>query len=102
MVSAVSASGVSAGVVGLDGQGSADIVNRSALTLLSATRDDVIGRELGIAIPEVADLIRQAMAHPEGRAQGHVDLVRNVPERLKPRTIAIGNGSATKQVEASA
>ena len=32
----------------------------------------------------------------------HVDLVRNVPERLKPRTIAISNGSATKQVEASA
>ncbi len=30
----------------------------------------------------------------------HVDLVRNVPERLKPRTIAIGNGKA-KQVEAS-
>src|SRR5262245_2339285 len=31
----------------------------------------------------------------------HVDLVRNVPERLKPRTIAIGNVPA-KQVEASA
>jgi len=27
--------------------------------------------------------------------------VRNVPERLKPRTIAIGNGK-TKQVEAAA
>jgi molecular chaperone IbpA len=31
----------------------------------------------------------------------HVDLVRNVPERLKPRTIAIGNGQ-TKQVELQA
>jgi molecular chaperone IbpA len=31
----------------------------------------------------------------------HVDLVRNVPERLKPRSIAIGNGKAAKQVEAS-
>ncbi len=30
----------------------------------------------------------------------HIDLVRNVPERLKPRTIAIGNGRP-KQVEAS-
>lgn len=29
----------------------------------------------------------------------HVDLVRNVPERLKPRTIAIGSGEA-KQIEA--
>ena len=31
----------------------------------------------------------------------HVDLVRNVPERLKPRTVAIGNG-APKQIEAQA
>ena len=31
----------------------------------------------------------------------HIDLVRNVPERLKPRSIAIGNGKAAKQVEAS-
>jgi molecular chaperone IbpA len=31
----------------------------------------------------------------------HIELVRNVPERLKPRTIAIGNGR-TKQVEAPA
>jgi len=30
----------------------------------------------------------------------HVDLVRNVPERLKARTIAIGNGKAASQVEA--
>jgi molecular chaperone IbpA len=30
----------------------------------------------------------------------HIDLVRNVPERLKSRAIAIGNGAA-KQVEAS-
>jgi molecular chaperone IbpA len=32
----------------------------------------------------------------------HIDLVRNVPERLKPRTIAIGSGEAPKQVEAAA
>jgi molecular chaperone IbpA len=31
----------------------------------------------------------------------HIDLVRNVPERLKPRTIAIGNGKPA-QVEAAA
>ena len=31
----------------------------------------------------------------------HIDLYRNVPERLKPRTIAIGDGNA-KQVEAAA
>jgi len=32
----------------------------------------------------------------------NVDLVRNVPERLKPRAIAIGNGKASKEVEAAA
>lgn len=32
----------------------------------------------------------------------HLELVRNVPERLKPRQIPIGNGAATKQIEASA
>jgi molecular chaperone IbpA len=31
----------------------------------------------------------------------HIDLVRNVPERLKPRSIAIGNGKAANQVEAA-
>ena len=30
----------------------------------------------------------------------HVDLVRRVPERLKPRTIAIGGTDTTKQIEA--
>lgn len=30
----------------------------------------------------------------------HVDLVRRVPERLKPRTIEIGGGDTTKQIEA--
>jgi molecular chaperone IbpA len=32
----------------------------------------------------------------------HIDLVRNVPERLKPRTIAIGAKADAKQVEAPA
>jgi molecular chaperone IbpA len=32
----------------------------------------------------------------------HIELVRNVPERLKPRTIAIGKAAAAPQVEASA
>ena len=32
----------------------------------------------------------------------NIDLVRNVPERLKPRTIAIGAGKAPAQVEAKA
>ena len=32
----------------------------------------------------------------------HVDLVRNIPERMKPRTISIGTPEASKHIEASA
>jgi molecular chaperone IbpA len=32
----------------------------------------------------------------------HIDLVRNVPERLKPRSIAIGPGVSSKQLESAA
>jgi molecular chaperone IbpA len=32
----------------------------------------------------------------------HIDLVRNLPERMKPRAIAIRNGQALKQIEANA
>ncbi len=70
-------SGVSAGVIGLDGQGVADVANRSAVTLLSTTRDDIIGHDLGTAVPEVAALVQQAMASPDGRAQSHIDVTRN-------------------------
>jgi molecular chaperone IbpA len=31
----------------------------------------------------------------------HIDLVRNIPERMKPRTISIGSAPA-KQIEATA
>jgi two-component system nitrogen regulation sensor histidine kinase NtrY len=69
-------SGVSAGVVGLDGQGRADVINRSALTLLSVGREDIVGKDLGDAVPEVAPLIAQALSGNESRVQGHIDLVR--------------------------
>lgn len=32
----------------------------------------------------------------------YIDLVRELPERMKPRTIAIGSGSKSKQIEAEA
>ncbi len=31
----------------------------------------------------------------------HIDLVRNLPERMKPRSIAIGSGHKAKQIEAN-
>jgi molecular chaperone IbpA len=32
----------------------------------------------------------------------HIDLVRNLPERMKPRTVAIGTGSQGKQLDTAA
>ena len=32
----------------------------------------------------------------------HIDLARNLPERMKPRSIAIGSGTQSKQIEANA
>jgi molecular chaperone IbpA len=32
----------------------------------------------------------------------HIDLVRNLPERMKPRTISIESGSDARQIEAAA
>jgi molecular chaperone IbpA len=32
----------------------------------------------------------------------HIDLVRNLPERMKPRTVAIGSAAETKRIEAGA
>jgi molecular chaperone IbpA len=32
----------------------------------------------------------------------HIDLVRNLPERMKPRTIKIGTGESPRQIEADA
>lgn len=69
-------SGVSAGVVGLDGQGRADVVNRSALTLLSASRDQIVGKDLATAVPELAGLLSDAISGTEGRVQSQIDIAR--------------------------
>jgi two-component system nitrogen regulation sensor histidine kinase NtrY len=70
-------SGVSAGVVGLDGHGRADVFNRSALTLLSTNRDALLGKDLAEVVPEVNDLVEQAMKSADGRAQAHIDVLRD-------------------------
>ncbi len=70
-------SGVSAGVVGLDGQGRADVVNRSALTLLSASREEIIGKDLATAVPELAGLLSDALSGSAGRVQSQIDIARD-------------------------
>jgi two-component system, NtrC family, nitrogen regulation sensor histidine kinase NtrY len=49
-------SGVSAGVIGLDADGTITLVSRSAETLLGRTSAELVGRKLATAIPEFAEL----------------------------------------------
>ena len=53
-------SGVSAGVIGLDSDGSITLVSRSAETLLGVTSADLVGKKLASAIPEFEPLIARS------------------------------------------
>ena len=68
--------GVSAGVVGLNGDGEITLINRAAARLLNATPDELEGRHYSEAVPELAGLIRRAMSENHGRAAGQADLKR--------------------------
>src|SRR4051812_7397494 len=69
-------SGVSAGVIGIDGEGHIPIVNRAAERLLNAAPEDLEASHYSQAVPELAPLILRAMSEPVGRAGGEVTLKR--------------------------
>jgi two-component system, NtrC family, nitrogen regulation sensor histidine kinase NtrY len=68
--------GVSAGVVGLDGEGRVTLINRTAAGLLEVAPEDAEGRHYTESVPELTSLIRRAMLDPLGRAAGEVDIRR--------------------------
>jgi two-component system nitrogen regulation sensor histidine kinase NtrY len=68
--------GVSAGVIGLDGDGRITIVNRAAARLLNATPDELVSQHYSEAVPELAGLIRRALQEPIGRAGGEATIKR--------------------------
>ncbi len=68
--------GVSAGVIGLNGEGEITLVNRATARLLNATPEEIEGRHYSEAVPELAGLIRRAMGEGQGRASGQADLKR--------------------------
>ena len=69
-------SGVTAGVIGLDSRSLIELPNPSALTLLSARVDQLIGHELAKAVPEMANLMAEAMIRPSRRAEGQITIIR--------------------------
>ncbi|HTC84634.1 MAG TPA: PAS domain-containing sensor histidine kinase [Rhizomicrobium sp.] len=69
-------SGVSAGVIGLDGEGRITIINRAAARLMNAAPEDMESSHYSEAVPELAPLILRAMSEPLGRAGGEVTIKR--------------------------
>lgn len=74
--------GVSAGVIGLDGNGRITLASRSALRLLGRDESDLAGRDLVEAVPEFAALLRETPdPGAQARAQQQVTIVINGDER---------------------
>lgn len=72
-------SGVTAGVVGLDTMGRVTIANRSAYVLLETRADAMVGQLFTDVVPEMAELVQQALESRGPRksvVQGQIDLVR--------------------------
>jgi two-component system, NtrC family, nitrogen regulation sensor histidine kinase NtrY len=68
--------GVSAGVLGLDGQGRITLPNQSAAKLMAASPDDLIGRPLIAVLPEVAGLLASVATAPERPAEAQIEVRR--------------------------
>ena len=65
--------GVSAGVIGLDAEGSIELPNRAAGELLGLDLMGATGRRIGAEVPEFAPLLRQAQANA-GVTTGEVQI----------------------------
>lgn len=68
--------GVSAGVVGLDGEGRVTLINRTAARLLGLKSEHVETRHYSECMPELAALIHHAISEGAPRAAGQVDVRR--------------------------
>ncbi|HEX3346804.1 MAG TPA: PAS domain-containing sensor histidine kinase [Acetobacteraceae bacterium] len=67
-------SGVSAGVIGLDGQGRIELPNGAASDLLDVDLMGAIGRRLADIVPEFAPLVERARQSPERAHTGEVQI----------------------------
>jgi two-component system nitrogen regulation sensor histidine kinase NtrY len=88
--------GVSAGVIGLDGEGNITIVNRAAARLLNSDPEEMEGRHYAEAVPEMSALIRRALHEPVARAGGEATVKRGTTVRNLSVQVAseAGEGAA--------
>ncbi|WP_395685556.1 ATP-binding protein [Aestuariivirga sp.] len=66
--------GVSAGVIGIDPSGHVSLVNRSALTLLGQSEEELVGKGADTVLAPFMSVFEQALARPSGFAEGQVDI----------------------------
>jgi two-component system nitrogen regulation sensor histidine kinase NtrY len=78
-------SGVSAGVIGLNADATINLPNRSATELLGLDLDAARDTPLAAVVPEMAELIRTAVEHPERTCEAEVRLIRSA----RPRTLIV-------------
>ncbi len=69
--------GVSAGVVGVDGEGRITLVNRSAAQLLGAAAADLTGADADAVAPVFAAVLEEARRRPAEMAERQIDLVKD-------------------------
>jgi two-component system, NtrC family, nitrogen regulation sensor histidine kinase NtrY len=74
-------SGVTAGVIGLDGAGRIEMMNAAAATLLDLDQEAATGRDLVEAVPEFAEILHKLDERKSGIAQAEVRLRRKSRER---------------------
>ncbi len=74
-------SGVSAGVIGVDGEGTVTLVNPSTEALLKADQDSLVGCSLTDVFPEVAPLLDEAKQTRQRLFQRQIQITRQGRER---------------------
>jgi two-component system nitrogen regulation sensor histidine kinase NtrY len=75
-------SGVSAGVIGIDGDGRITLPNRSAATRLGVQPESLTGQFLVEAVPELAPLWDEVRRRPDKLAEDQVQIVRDGRTRM--------------------
>jgi two-component system, NtrC family, nitrogen regulation sensor histidine kinase NtrY len=80
--------GASAGVIGVDAEGRISIVNRSAERLIGTSPDDAIGRRLTEVVPELAEIVANALSGPQRLVQAQTTISRNNRDRIVSVRIA--------------
>ncbi|MDX1580813.1 MAG: PAS domain-containing sensor histidine kinase, partial [Alphaproteobacteria bacterium] len=69
--------GVSVGVMGLKADGTVDLPNRAALTILEIEEGALVGHDLTQVLPEISDILSRARKTPNQLVQEHINIVRS-------------------------